>query len=55
MNIDSGYLKYPSLLIISLSLILFILPSISSDVISVNSGGSNQIIINPDTNIEGLL
>jgi hypothetical protein len=29
------------------------LPSVSSDVISVNSGGSEQIIINPDIYIEG--
>ena len=36
-----------------LLLILIIFPQISADVISLNSGGSNNIVISPDTYIEG--
>ncbi|MDD5023380.1 MAG: hypothetical protein PHU63_04390 [Candidatus ainarchaeum sp.] len=36
-----------------ISLIFFVLPFISADVISLNSGGSEEIVINPDTYIEG--
>ena len=36
-----------------LLLVLIISPTINADVISLNSGGSNEIIINPDTYIEG--
>ncbi len=32
---------------------MLLLPILSADVISVNSGGSNVIVINPDTYIEG--
>jgi cysteine-rich repeat protein len=40
-------------LIVSAVLVIFSVNLVSSDVISINSGGSEQIIINPDTNIEG--
>jgi hypothetical protein len=34
-------------------LIISFVPTISADVISLNSGGSGNIILNPDTYIEG--
>lgn len=43
--------SFLSILIIFLSII--ILANISADVISINSGGSEQIVINPDSYIEG--
>jgi len=34
-------------------LIMLLFPTLGADVISINSGGSNDIVINPDTYIEG--
>ena len=39
--------------IIIFVLIMLLLPIVSADVISLNSGGSETIVINPDTYIEG--
>lgn len=39
-------------LIVSI-LIIFVLSFVSADVVSVNSGGSNQIVITPDAYVEG--
>jgi len=47
-RIISNYFK-----VLILLLVLIIFPTIRADVISLNSGGSNEIIINPDTYIEG--
>jgi len=51
-NLKSA-LKFLFLLTFSLLLIIFFQPSAEADVISINSGGSEQIIINPDAYIEG--
>ncbi len=40
-------------LILFLILAMFYLPNVGADIISVNSGGSEDIIVNPDTYIEG--
>jgi len=34
-------------------LIVLLFPTLGADVISINSGGSNELVINPDTYIEG--
>ena len=47
-RIISNYSK-----VLILLLVLIISPTIKADVISLNAGGSNEIIINPDTYIEG--
>ncbi|MCK4647547.1 hypothetical protein KAT24_01290 [Candidatus Pacearchaeota archaeon] len=39
--------------IIIFALIMLLLPTFSADVISLNSGGSNVIVLNPDSYIEG--
>ena len=39
--------------IVFVILVFLLLPILSADVISLNSGGSNVIVINPDTYIEG--
>ncbi len=50
---NDNHLKYYLLLTVVLSLIIFFQSFVSSDVISINSGGSEQIIVNPDNYIEG--
>jgi cysteine-rich repeat protein len=58
----SSYLHYNPLIKIFFILTFFsflivfsinLIPNASADVISVNSGGSEQIVVNPDTYIEG--
>jgi hypothetical protein len=41
------------LVILSLILAIFYFPNVNADIISVNSGGSTDLIVNPDTYIEG--
>ena len=57
INNRDANIKLPLLtLFLSLILTIFFLnfiPNISADVISINSGGSEQIVINPDAYIEG--
>lgn len=33
--------------------LLFLIPSVLGDIISINSGGSNEFVLIPETNIEG--
>ncbi len=48
MKLENNSMKF-----ILFILVLLILPTLSADVISLNSGGSETIVINPDTYIEG--
>ena len=55
INLNNNF-KLSSSLTLFFALTLFFInfiPNISADVISINSGGSEQIIVNPDVYIEG--
>jgi len=47
MNLKKNFLFF------SILLVLTFLSFVSGDVLSINSGGDNQLIINPDSYIEG--
>src|SRR3989304_10567523 len=53
MNIRRNSFGLFLLLVPIFVILISSLPDISADVISVNSGGSEQIIVNPDNYIEG--